>query len=381
MRTHPTPAGSVRAVHRLVALSLGGGDRFVAEMQRAWDAGDAVLPVDRRLPTAAQQSLVERMGASYVVDATGRHRRRGGWPVEPDDALVMATSGSTGEPKGAVLTHDAIAVNAMATSSFLEVDPSTDRWLACLPLAHVGGLAVVVRALLTDTPLEVHDGFDADAVAAAAERGTTLTALVPTALQRIDASTLRAILLGGSAMPAERPPNTVATYGLTETFSGVVYEGWPLHGVELRTVDDEVQLRCPMLLRCYRDGTDPRTADGWFATGDAGNVADDGRLSVFGRVDDMITSGAEKVWPVAVERILSQLASVAEVAVVGRPDPEWGQAVTAVVVPAEPASPPSVDELRDAAKSRLPAYCAPRAIELVEALPKTPLGKTQRWRI
>ena len=141
-RTHPTSAGSVRAVHRLVALSLGGGDRFVAEMQRAWDAGDAVLPVDQRLPHAAQRSLVERMGASFVMDTDGRHRQRGAWPTEPGDALVMATSGSTGEPKGAVLTHDAIAANAMATSSFLEVDPSTDRWLACLPLAHVGGLAV-----------------------------------------------------------------------------------------------------------------------------------------------------------------------------------------------------------------------------------------------
>ena len=151
----------------------------MAELQRAWDAGDAVLPVDQRLPTAAQQSLVERMGASYVVDTAGRHRQRGGWPVEPGDALVMATSGSTGEPKGAVLTHEAIAANAMATSSFLEVDPGTDRWLACLPLAHVGGLAVVVRALLTDTPLEVHDGFDAVAVANAAELGATLTSLVP----------------------------------------------------------------------------------------------------------------------------------------------------------------------------------------------------------
>lgn len=375
------PVASVRAVHRLVALALGGGERFVAELQRAWDAGDAVLPVDLRLPDAAQESLIERMGASVVVDSTGRQRRRGGWPMEPGDALVMATSGSTGEPKGAVLTHSAIEANAMATSSALAVDPSTDRWLACLPLAHVGGLAVVVRALLTDTPVDVHDGFDAAAVEGAARQGATLTSLVPTALARIDPSAFRVILLGGSAMPAQRPANTVATYGMTETFSGVVYEGWPLDGVETRIADDEVQLRCPMLLRCYRDGTDPRTDDGWFPTGDAGALSDEGRLSVFGRVDDMITSGAEKVWPVAVERILTALPGIADVAVVGRPHPEWGQAVTAVVVPTDHAQPPQLEALRDAVKEHLPAYCAPRQLELVSELPQTPLGKTQRWKL
>ena len=368
-------------MRRLVALAIGGSDRFVAELQRAWDAGDAVLPVDQRLPAPAQESLVERMGASVVVDATGRHRRRGGWDVEAGDALVMATSGSTGDPKGAVLTHAAIEANVMATSSALAVDPSTDSWLACLPLAHVGGLAVVVRALLTDTPLEVHDGFDAEAVEAAARRGATLTSLVPTALARIDATAFRAILLGGSAMPRERPPNTVATYGMTETFSGVIYEGWPLEGVELRIADGEVQLRCPMLLRCYRDETDPRTADGWFPTGDAGALSEEGQLSVFGRVDDMITTGAEKVWPVAIERILAELPDVAEVAVVGRQDPEWGQAVTAVIVPTNPAQPPELEALREAVKEHLPAYCAPQAIELVAELPQTPLGKTQRWKV
>lgn len=368
-------------MRQLVALALGGGDRFVAELQRAWDAGDAVLPVDQRLPAVAQESLVERMGAGVVVDAAGRHRRRGGWAVEDGDALVMATSGSTGDPKGAVLTHAAIEANAMATSSALAVDPSTDRWLACLPLAHVGGLAVVIRALLTDTPLEVHDGFDAEAVEAAARQGATLTSLVPTALARINAAAFRAILLGGSAMPAQRPPNTVATYGLTETFSGVIYEGWPLEGVQLRIAEGEVQLRCPMLLRCYRDGTDPRTADCWFPTGDAGALSQEGQLSVFGRVDDMITTGAEKVWPVAIERILADLPDIAEVAVVGRPDPEWGQAVTAVVVPADPAQPPSREALRDAVKAELPAYCAPRNLELVNELPQTPLGKTQRWKV
>ena len=375
------PVASVRAVHRLVALALGGGERFVAELQRAWDAGDAVLPVDQRLPDAAQASLIERMGASVVVDSTGRHRRRGGWDVEQGDALVMATSGSTGEPKGAVLTHAAIEANAMATSSALAVDPSTDRWLSCLPLAHVGGLAVVVRALLTDTPVEVHDGFEATAVEAAAQHGATLTSLVPTALARIDPTAFRAILLGGSAMPAQRPPNTVATYGMTETFSGVVYEGWPLDGVELRIRNDEVQLRCPMLLRCYRDNSDPRTGDGWYPTGDAGALSDDGQLSVSGRVDDMITTGGEKVWPAAVERILADLPAVAGAAIVGRPDPDWGQAVTAVIVPADRAQPPELDALRDAVKEHLPAYCAPRALELVSELPQTSLGKIQRWRL
>ena len=151
----------------------------------------------------------------------------------------------------------------MATSSALAVDPSTDRWLACLPLAHVGGLAVVVRALLTDTPVEVHDGFEATAVEAAAQQGATLTSLVPTALARIDPSAFRAILLGGSAMPAQRPPNTVATYGMTETFSGVVYEGWPLDGVELRTAGTA---RCSCAARCCCAATataptpEPKTA-------------------------------------------------------------------------------------------------------------------------
>ena len=239
----------------------------------------------------------------------------------------------------------------------------------------------MVRALLTDTPLEVHDGFDAVAVANAAQAGATLTSLVPTALARIDASAFRAILLGGSAMPAERPPNTVATYGLTETFSGVVYGAGLCAASSCAPLTTKSSCDARCCCAAIATGTDPRTDDSWFATGDAGAVADDGRLSVFGRVDDMITSGAEKVWPVAIERILAQHPGVAEVAVVGRPDPEWGQAVTAVVVPADPAGPPSLDELRDAVKLQLPAYCAPRTLELVDTLPKTPLGKTQRWRI
>jgi O-succinylbenzoic acid--CoA ligase len=280
-----------------------------------------------------------------------------------------------------VLTHHAVEASAHATSRHLGVDPASDRWLACLPLAHVGGLGVVTRAILTGTPLTVRDGFDPAEVEAATQGpgACTLTSLVPTMLRRMDPTCFRTVVLGGSAMPPDLPANAVATYGMTETGSGVVYDGVPLDGVEVRVLEGEVELRCPMLLRCYRDGTDPRRADGWFPTGDAG-VWDEaaGRLRVFGRRGDLIVTGGENVWPVTVERALAAHARVREVAVVGRPDPEWGQRVTALVVPADRANPPTLDELRDAAKRDLPAYAAPRELILVSELPRTGLGKLLR---
>jgi o-succinylbenzoate---CoA ligase len=283
-----------------------------------------------------------------------------------------------------VLTHAAVAASAAATGARLGVDPGRDRWLACLPLAHVGGLSVVTRALATGTPLVVHDGFDAAAVeaSAAGDEPVTLVSLVPTALARLDPARFRRVVLGGSAMPDHLPPNAVTTYGMTETGSGVVYDGIPLDGVGVRVVDGQVEVRGPMLLRCYRDGTDPKDAEGWFRTGDAGAWDPAARrLRVFGRVGDMIVTGGENVWPVAVERALAAHPQVREVAVVGRPDPEWGQRVVAVVVPTDPAEPPTLAALRDAAKAELPAYAAPRDLVLAEALPRTALGKVARSRL
>lgn len=354
-------------------LEARGTPAFVDGLRRAWSAGDAVLPLDPRLPAPARARVLAAARADE--------------PVEPGDALVVATSGTTGDPKAVVLTHEAVAASARATSARLGVDPAADRWLACLPLAHVGGLSVVTRALLTATPLVVHDGFDAAAVEASASPSAaggpvTLVSLVPTALGRVDPARFRRVVLGGSAMPERLPPNAVTTYGMTETGSGVVYDGVPLDGVDVRVLDGQVELRGPMLLRAYRDGTDPKDAEGWLRTGDAGAWDPAaGRLQVFGRVGDLVITGGENVWPVAVERALARHPAVVEVAVVGRPDPEWGQRVVAVVVPAAGARPPTLAALRDAVKAELPAYAAPRELVLVAALPRTALGKVARARL
>jgi O-succinylbenzoic acid--CoA ligase len=253
-----------------------------------------------------------------------------------------------------------------------------DTWLACLPLSHVGGLSVVTRAVVTDARLVVHDGFDAEAVHTAARAGATLVSLVPTALRRIDPTLFRQIVLGGSRPPTELPGNVIATYGMTETGSGVVYGGHPLDGVEIRVdAGGEIHVRCPMLLRCYRDGSSP-LVEGWFATGDLGEVDDDGRLAVHGRRDDMIVTGGENVWPAVVEAVLSAHPMVADVAVAGVPDIEWGQRVVAWIVPANSSTPPTLAAIRAITEESLPRYMSPKEVRLVKSLPTTSSGKVRK---
>lgn len=349
--------------NRLVVIDADDVD-FADRLLRAWDAGDAVLPLDPRLPAPARRDVLAAAGLDHEV--------------EPGDALVMITSGTTGAPKAAVLTHDAVRASALATTARLQVDPSSDRWLACLPLSHVGGLSVITRALITGTPLTFHPRFDPAAVDEAAAAGCTLTSVVPTALARIDPTRFRAILVGGQAPPVDRPANVIATYGMTETGSGIVYDGHPLDGVELRiSAGGEIEVRAPMTLRAYRDGTDPKHPDGWLPTGDLGDL-DDGRLRVHGRRGDLIITGGENVWPTAVEAALATHPGVQDVAVSGRSDPEWGQRVVATIVPADPAAPPSLDDLRAWARQTLPAFAAPREVVLASTISRTPSGKVRR---
>ncbi len=368
----------------LVALDLPAGPAFVDALRAAWDAGDAVLPIDTRLSRAAVERLLDALRPTRIVSQRGDVPRPGGIPSEPGDALVVATSGTTGRPKGVVHTHASVTASAVATSAGLDVDPDRDRWVACLPLAHIGGLSVLTRSLVTGTPCTVLERFTVDTIESEARRGATLVSLVPTALGRCDASGYRLVLLGGAAPPRSPPPNVVTTYGMTETGSGCVYDGHPLDGVELRIGDGvlgsvgEVLVRGPMLLRSYRDGTDPRLAGGWFPTGDGGRIREDGALVVFGRIAEVIVSGGEKVWPAPVEAVVATLTQVAEVAVWKRPDPDWGERVVAWVVLRPGAEAPALEEVRALVGSEVAPYAAPQELVIVETLPRTSGGKVRR---
>lgn len=359
-----------------------GGPAFVDHLQRLRADGDALVPIDPRLPDPARRALLDRLRPALVVDGDEVVARDAAAPPVADgDGLVVPTSGSTGDPKGVVLTWAALRAHALAVHDRLGVT-GDDAWWVALPLAHVGGLGVVVRALVTATPVLVDDAVTVERADRARAAGATLTSLVPTALDRLGADGWRWIVLGGSSdTVATRPRTVVRTYGMTETGGGVVYDGVPLAGVEVRAVDGELWIRSPTLARGLRqpDGTVlDRRVDGWLATGDAGVVAPDGTVAVAGRVDDMIVTGGENVWPDPVERALATHPEVAEVAVAGRPDPEWGQAVVAWVVPVDRAAPPTLDVLRDHVAATLPRHAAPRRLVLVDALPRTPLGKVVR---
>ena len=384
----------------LVALDLPPGPEWIAALRRAWDDGHAVLPVDQRLPPPARARLLDAMAPSFVVTADGSMQRPNGVPVVAGDAVVVATSGTTGEPKGVVLTHAAVTASAIATNARLGIDPTHDRWLATLPLAHIGGLSVVTRALASDTPVTVVAGFDPAVVDAAVASGHTRTSLVVSALQRIDPMGWTTILVGGSAIPPDLPANCTRTYGMTETGSGVVYDGFPVQGVGVSLSDDgEILLEGPMLLRAYRgpqmatasgrspemaaggdgvvtpEGVNPLDSLGRLRTGDGGRFATDGALIVEGRRGDVIVTGGEKVWPDAVERALTSLRSSFEFAVAGQPDAAWGHRVTLFVVG---ASAPTLGLVRDLVSESLPTYAAPRAVVLVDMLPRTISAKVNR---
>ena len=261
------------------------------------------------------------------------------------------------------LTYGNFLWSAVGSAFNIGVEPG-DRWLCCLPLSHISGLGIVMRSVIYGTTAVLHDGFDVDRVAAAlADDGITVVSLVTTMLTRLleagaDLSGPRAILVGGGPVPEEpleeaigRGATVVQTYGLTEACSQVTTlapadaqrklgsAGRPLLTTHLRIQDGEILVQGPTVAPGRAD------ADGWLHTGDLGRIDEEGFLYVEDRIDDMIVSGGENVVPAEVEQVLLRHPEVADAAVVGREDPEWQQAVTAVVV-LEDGSEATPDELR-----------------------------------
>jgi O-succinylbenzoic acid--CoA ligase len=346
---------------------------MVERIRKAWDEGDAIFPLDQRLPAPARTSVLDVVKPTRIATLNDESSHRG-LSIEPGDAVVVATSGTTGLPKAVVLTHAATQASALATSSRLGVTTS-DKWLACLPPSHVGGLSVILRSIVTNTPVIAVPSFSVDGYNQAAKDGATLVSLVSTALQRVDSSLFRTIVLGGAKPPADRPSNTVTTYGMTETGSGVVYDGIPLDGVEIEIRDSVIHLRAPMLMRGYRDGTSPIDSEGWLRTGDIGSF-ENGILRVEGREGDLIITGGENVWPESVEDVLRSHPHITDVCIAGVPDAEWGHAVTAWIV--TDGTTVTLETIRNYVKEQLPSHCAPRAVIEIGEVPRTALGKPKR---
>jgi O-succinylbenzoic acid--CoA ligase len=320
-------------------------------------------------------------------------------------AAAVSTSGSTGTPKLALLTDRALRASADATAERLG---GHGQWLLALPTQHVAGFQVLVRSVLAGTVpvlLEPDRSFDAAGFYEATTRLTAkrrYAALVPTQLRRVLAGGSEAIealgsydtvLVGGAALDAQTLEHAraagatvITTYGMTETCGGCVYDGVPLSRVLVEAGDGEpVLLGGPTVFVGYRSRPDLtetalRYRDGvrWHVTADAGRVGPDGRLTVLGRLDDVIITGGRKVAPAEVEAVLAGHPEVAEVAVIGTPDPEWGERVVAVVVLKPGTITPSVDDLRGFAAAGLPPYALPREVRVVDRIPLLPSGKPDR---
>jgi o-succinylbenzoate---CoA ligase len=331
---------------------------------------------------------------------------RAGEEIDDDVALVVSTSGTTGVPKGAMLTVPALIASASATHDRLGGPGS---WLLALPPYHVAGLQVLIRSVLAGTvpvELDVTAGFnveDLPAAVASMGSGRRYASLVAAQLAKAllhpaaaaALAELDAVLIGGGPAPlpvlagaAAAGIPVVRTYGMSETAGGCVYDGLPLDGVEVRIDRPEgpegsggrILLGGATVAKGYRNPADPDPfADaGWFRTDDAGVLDHSGVLRVLGRLDEAISTGGLTVLPQPVEAVLSTHPAIADCAIFGLPDERLGQRVVAAIAVAPGAVPPTLAELRDYIAQSLDPTAAPRELHIVEELPRRGIGKLDR---
>ena len=431
-------AAAARGAHRLAGLGIEPGAVLAWEacatlpalvwLHAALWSGAMVAPFRAGSSPETRRSLVARTGAigvlsagdDPVADAAGCRAvscgsvppdggpARPPAPIDPERVLtLLQTSGSGGPAKLVALRARQHAASVGAITRRLDLS-ADDQWLLCLPLQHVGGLAIVLRAALTGACVRLHERFDAERVADALVNGTiTHVSLVPTMLVRIieslkgaPARSLRCVLVGGGGADPRLLRRAralglpvVPTWGMTEAASQLAtpspaeaaaidyttsagIAGRPLDGVEVRPADGrvaELEVRGPMLFDGYADGPGGPDADGWFATGDRGFVDADGFLYIVGRSADRIITGGENVDALAVERALREAGLVDDVRVLGVPDDQWGERVAAVCVTGR-----TTDALADWARAHLDPQQRPRLWRIVERLPRTDSGKLDR---
>ena len=343
-------------------------------IRRCVDTGEAFCVLDQRVSQSRRDFELSALGATHVLDASGRTAHANGRMVDDEIGLVMLTSGSSGPPKAAELSWDALRASAEMTQKALRVN-AAPVWYPVLPANHIGGLAVLLRAILGDGTLLWGDAQELDD---APRRGATHVAVVRAQLARHHLDGFEKVLLGGARPPSSVGVNVVATWGMTETGSGVVYDGRALDGVDVISVDGEIAVRSPTLFRSYRTAVRPsvRGPDGrddWFPTGDAGDV-NNGLVAVRGRVGFVINTGGEKLWPEDLEALIGTIPGVRDVAVTGIDDDEWGQRVIALIVGDE-----GLEDAIDAlANERIGPWAKPKETRYVEAIPRTANGKIRR---
>jgi O-succinylbenzoic acid--CoA ligase len=383
------------------ALTMSPSRELVVLIHALMKLGAVVLPLSPALSESERQAVLDSESPAIDLNDAGLlTQTEADLPLlgehDMDDIHCrILTSGSTGVPHMVGLTYGNHLWSAVGSAFNIGVEPE-DRWLCCLPLSHIAGLSIVMRSVIYGTTAVLHDGFEVDRVAASLdEEGISLVSLVSTMLVRLlaagaDLSGPRAILVGGGPVPAEvleealgRGATVVQTYGLTECCSQATTlapaearrklgsAGRPLLTTHLRIRDGEILIQGPTVAPGCAD------ADGWLHTGDLGRIDDEGFLYVTDRIDDMIVSGGENVVPAEVERVLLGHPEVVDAAVVGREDPEWQQAVTAIVVLRNDSA-TSADDLRRHCAEALAPFKVPKRIELASALPRTPSGKLMR---
>lgn len=394
---------------RSVAIALGPGIDFAVALHSCWLAGASAVPVDVRLSEAERTAICE--GAAVVIDETLPAAAPGlDRPAKHDlDAVaaVIHTSGTTSQPKRVELTFGNLLWSAQGSAVALGADPE-ERWLCMLPVCHVGGLSILVRSAIFATTAVVHERFETQrALHSLMEQEITLVSVVATTLARLlDAGLaqpprLRCALAGGGPVPPALLERAAAagvpvaqTYGLSEACSQVstvppaallgagpasvaaIGAGRPLFCTQVRIADDgEVFVAGPTV------APGALADDGWLHTGDLGRLDSEGNLHLIGRKADTIISGGENVAPAEVEAVLEAHPQVCEAAVVGRSDPRWGEAVTAIVVPREGAR-LDPQSLREHCAQRLAAYKVPKEVVLIAGpLPRTRSGKLLRRQL